>query len=152
MGEGADRGIFSTSAWSYLLVFYLYLTFSTSTDLVSTSANLVSTSTDHFLPFGITTFLKTPKNKSQVRRNYRARCFSNYIALYLVQVHTFEHVSTCLSWAKIIKHLVSLLRFYQTILSVINSVCFQMRKENLPGYVLNCKLTQHESVLTRVKW
>ena len=34
---------------AYLVVFYLYLTFSTSSDLVSTSTNLVSTSTDYFL-------------------------------------------------------------------------------------------------------
>ena len=45
--RGHSRGvgtgwIFSTSAWPYLVVFYLFLTFSTSTDLVSTSA-------DHFL-------------------------------------------------------------------------------------------------------
>ena len=46
---GEDRGIFSTSTWPYLVVFCFYLTFSTSTDLASTSSNLVSTSTDHFL-------------------------------------------------------------------------------------------------------
>ena len=39
---GGDRGIFSTSTWPYLVVFYLYLTFSASTSLASTS-------TDHFL-------------------------------------------------------------------------------------------------------
>ena len=70
-GGGRERGIFSTSTWPYLVVFYLYLTFSTSTELVSTSTNLVSTSASlvstsanlvytspgpllgRFLPFGI---------------------------------------------------------------------------------------------------
>ena len=41
-----DRGIISTSTRPYLVVFYLCLIFSTSTDLVSTSTNLVSTSTN----------------------------------------------------------------------------------------------------------
>ena len=56
----------------------------------------------------------------------QSNIFLNYIAVYLVQVQKIEHVRTCLGWAKIIKHFVSLLRFYWTILSVIDTVCFQM--------------------------
>ena len=41
----------------------------------------------------------------------QGKMFLNCIDLYLVQVQKFEHVSTCLGWAKIIKHFVSLLRF-----------------------------------------
>ena len=59
---GGDRGIFSTSTCPYLVVFYLYLTFSTSTDFVSTSTNLASTSTDHFLAVACPLVLQLPEN------------------------------------------------------------------------------------------
>ena len=83
-------------------------------------------------------------------QEWQSKIFLNYIVLYLIQVQKFEHVSTCLGWAKIIKHFVRLLRFYWTILSVINSVCFQMRKRESSGYVLNCTSTQHEK--SKVFW
>ena len=62
-------------------------------------------------PFLALLYYNFPENKSRVCRN-NSKIFLNYIALYLIQVQKFEHVSTCLSWAKIIKHFVSFLCFY----------------------------------------
>ena len=96
----------------------LYLTFSTSTDLVRTFTNLVSTSTDHFLAFSCPMrlwYYNLPGNTNKQitgMQERQSKMFLNYIALYLVQVQKFEHFSTCLGGAKIIKHFVSLLRFY----------------------------------------
>ena len=66
----------------------------------------------------------------QERQN---KMFLNYKA------QKFEHVSNCSGWAKNNQTFCEPLRFYWTILSVINSVCFQMQKREPIGYVLNCK-------------
>ena len=87
---------------------------------------------------------------SQHNKARQSKIFLNYIALYLIEVQKVEHVITCLDCAKIIKHFANLLHFYCTILSVMNSVYFQMRKRESSGYVLNCKLSQHEK--SKVFW
>ena len=112
LAGGGDRGMFSTSTWPYLVVFYLYLTFSTATNLVSTSTNLVSISTDHFL--AVSCILVSQPSWKQITsmQEWQSKIFLNYIALYLIQVRKFEYVITCLGCAKIIKHFASLLRFY----------------------------------------
>ena len=45
-------------------------------------------------------------------QEWQGKIFLDYIALYLIQEQNFEHVITCLGYAKIIKHFVSLLHFH----------------------------------------